>query len=173
MRRTMEAICLGLLAVIFWFTYSALHGTERLPDRVPTHFDVSGQPNAWGSADFLWFLPIVATGVYVLLTVLGSIRFRRYNLPVRVTEANLPFIQDQTILMMAWIKCEILSLFVYVQWSIVQSARNGAFRLSPLLIPVFLAVIFSTVGWHLVALVRGARMRAESDSGNQARDMRS
>ncbi len=173
MRRTMEAICLGLLVVIFWFTYAALRGPERLPDRIPTHFDVSGQPNAWGSPAFLWFLPIVATGVYLLLTVLGSIRFRRYNLPVRVTEANLPFIQDQTILMMAWIKCEILSLFVYLQWSIIQSARNGAFRLSPLLIPVFLVVIFSTVGWHLLALIRGAQMRAESDSGNQARDMRS
>lgn len=162
MRKTLEGICLGLLGILFWFTYSALNGPERLPDRIPTHFDISGQPNAWGSPGFLWFLPMVALGVFVLLTVLGSIRFRRYNLPVRVTEANLPFIQDQTILMVAWIKCELLCLFVYVQWSILQSARDGAFRLSPLLIPVFLVVVFSTVGWNLAALIRGARERAEA-----------
>lgn len=167
MRRAMEAICLGLLAVLFWFTYSALNGPERLPDRIPTHFNIAGQPNAWGSPGFLWFLPLIATGVYLLLTVLGSIRFRRYNLPVRVTEANLTFIQDQTMLMLAWIKSEMLCLFLYLQWSIVQSARDGAFRLSPLLIPVFLVVIFSTVGWHLVGLIRGARERAGSASSNQ------
>jgi hypothetical protein len=79
-----------------------------------------------------------------------------------VTEANLPFIQEQTILLVAWIKCEMLCLFLYLQWSIIQSARDSAFRLSPLLIPVFLAVIFSTVGWRLATMIRGAKGRAES-----------
>jgi len=173
MRRTLELISLGLLAVLFWFTYSALHGPERLPDRIPTHFDISGQPNAWGPPGFLWFLPVVAAGVYLLLTVLGSIRYRRYNLPVRVTEANLPFIQDQTILMVAWIKSEMLCLFLYLQWSMLQSARDGAFRLSPLLIPVFLVVVFSTVGWNIAVLIRGAKERAESrDTGNHMENIR-
>jgi uncharacterized membrane protein len=162
MRKTMEAVCLGMLAILYWMTYAALNGAERLPDRIPTHFDISGQPNAWGSLGFLWFLPAIAVGIYLLLTVLGSIRYRRYNLPIAVTEANLPFIQEQTILLVAWIKCEMLCLFAYLQWSIIQSARNGAFRLSPLLIPVFLAVIFSTVGWRLTAMIRGAKARTES-----------
>src|SRR5579863_833739 len=99
MRRTLELICLGLLAVLLWFTYSALNGAESLPDRIPTHFDISGQPNAWGSPQFLWLLPVVGTGLYLLMTALASIRFRRYNLPVRVTETNLPFIQEQTAVM--------------------------------------------------------------------------
>lgn len=173
MRKTMEAICLGMLAVLCWITYAALHGAERLPDRIPTHFDISGQPNAWGSPGFLWLLPMVGAGLYLLLTVLGSIRFRRYNLPVRVTEANLPFIQEQTSEMVAWIKCEMLCLFTYLQWSIIQSARSNEFRLSPLMIPVFLAVIFSTVGWRLTLMVRGARARAESsDSMKSTQDFR-
>ena len=162
MRKTLEVAGLAILAIVYWITYAALHGPEPLPDRIPTHFDISGQPNAWGSPGFLWFLPAVAAGLYVLLTVLGSIRFRRYNLPIAVTETNLPFIQEQTILMVAWIKCEMLCLFAYVQWSIIQSARDGTFRLSPLLIPVFLVVIFSTVGWRLTTMIRGAKARAES-----------
>ena len=162
MRKTLEVVGLGMLAVLYWMTYAALNGANRLPDRIPTHFDISGQPNAWGPPGFLWFLPAVGAGLYILLTVLGSIRFRRYNLPVAVTEANLPFIQEQTGLMVAWIKCEMLCMFVYLQWSIVQSARDGTFRLSPLLIPVFLALIFSTVGWRLTAMIRGAKARTES-----------
>jgi uncharacterized membrane protein len=162
MRKTVEAVCLGMLAVLYWMTYAALNGANRLPDRIPTHFDISGQPNAWGPPGFLWFLPAVAAGIYLLLTVLGSIRFRRYNLPVAVTEGNLSFLQEQTILMVAWIKCELLCLFAYLQWSIIQSARSGLFRLSPLLIPVFLVVVFSTVGWRLTTMIRGARARAKS-----------
>jgi uncharacterized membrane protein len=173
MRKTMEAVCLGMLAVLYWMTYSILNGANRLPDRIPTHFDISGQPNAWGSPSFLWFQPVVAAGIYLLLTVLGSIRFRRYNLPVAVTEANLPFLQEQTILMVAWIKCELLCLFAYLQWSIIQSARNGAFRLSPLLIPVFLIVVFSTAGWRLTTMIRGAKARAESaDSAGHMQNLR-
>ncbi len=173
MRKSMEAICLGMLAVLFWIAYSALHGAERLPDRIPTHFDISGQPNAWGTPGFLWFLPMVGTGLYVLLTALGSTRFRRYNLPVRVTEANLPFIQEQTSLMVAWIKCEMLCLFAYLQWSIIQAARSNEFRLSPLMIPVFLVVIFSTVGWCMTTMIRGAKELAEStDSMKSTQDFR-
>ena len=105
---------------------------------------------------------MVATGLYLLMTILGSIRFRRYNLPVQVTEANLPFLQEQTSVMVAWIKCELLCLFAYLQWSIIEAARSNEFRLSPLLIPVSLVVIFSTVGWCLITMIRGARVRAES-----------
>ncbi|MGA9585140.1 MAG: DUF1648 domain-containing protein [Terracidiphilus sp.] len=160
MRKTLEILALTILAILYWITYAALNGAERLPDRIPTHFDISGQPNAWGPPGFLWFLPAVAAGLYMLLTVLGSIRYRRYNLPIAVTEANLPSIQEQTIRMVAWIKCEMLCLFAYLQSSIIQSARDGTFRLSPLLIPVFLVVIFSTVGWRLTAIIRGAKARA-------------
>ena len=42
------------------------------------------------------------------------------------------------------------------------AARIGEFRFSPAIIPVFMVVIFATAGFYLVAIVRGARMRAES-----------
>jgi uncharacterized membrane protein len=162
MRKTMEVAGLGMLAALYWITYSALNGSDRLPDRIPTHFDISGQPNGWGSPGILWLLPAVATGVYLLMTILASIRFRRYNLPVRVTESNLPFIQEQTSTMVAWIKFEMICLFTYLQWSILQAARSAEFRMSPMLIPVFLVVIFFTVGWNLVAIIRGAKTREQS-----------
>lgn len=167
MRKTLEVVAFLALAILFWITYTALNGPEQLPLRIPTHFDISGQPNAWGSPQFLWLLPLVGTGLYLLMTVLGSIRFRRYNLPVRVTEANLPFIQDQTAIMVACIKTEVLVLFAWIQWNIIEGARAGQFHLSPLMIPAFLAVIFATIGWFLATIIRGARTRLESpDSAN-------
>ena len=162
MRKTLKVIGLGMLAVIYWITWTALNGPDRLPARIPTHFDISGNPNGWGSPNTLLLIPIVATGMYLLITVLASIPTTRVNLPVRVTAANLPFIQEQTRDMVSWIKVEMICLFTYVQISIIQAARNSDFRLSPLMIPVFLAAVFGTVGWYLVAIVRGARAREDS-----------
>jgi uncharacterized membrane protein len=167
MRKTIEALALMVLGALYWMTYSALYGAEPLPARIPTHFDISGQPNAWGSPAILWLLPVIGTGLYLLITALASIQFRSYNLPVRVTNANLPYIQQQTSVMVAWIKAELLSLFVYLQWAIIRSAHTGNFRLSPLIIPVFLVMIFSTVGWHLVVIVRGARARLRETVGER------
>jgi uncharacterized membrane protein len=167
MRKTMEVAGLMVLAFLYWITYAALNGQDRLPLRIPTHFDLSGQPNAWGSPQTLWLLPLLGTGLYLLMTVLAAIRFRRFNLPVRVTETNLPFIQTKTAEMVAWIKFEVLGMFAYIQWSIIQGARAGEFHLSVAIVPVFLALTFITVGWYLTAIVRGARARAESSDSFQ------
>jgi uncharacterized membrane protein len=160
MRKTLEVVGLGLLAILYWITYAALHGPERLPDRIPTHFDVSGQPNGWGSPQVLWLLPIIGTCLYLLMTALAAMRFRRVNLPVTVTENNLPFIQEQTGLMVTWIKVEVLCLFLYIQWAIIRGAQTGAFRLSPLMVPLFLVVVLATVGCSLAVIIRGAREHA-------------
>jgi len=53
MRKTMEVLGLILLGYLCWITYWALNGPNRLPDRIPTHFEISGLPNAWGSPRFL------------------------------------------------------------------------------------------------------------------------
>ena len=162
MRKTMEVAGLLVLGYLFWITYWALNGPDRLPDRVPTHFDISGQPNGWGSPQTLWILPVIGLGLFVLMTAIASIRFTSYNLPVRVTQANLPFIHEQTAVMVAWIKLEMLCLFVYIQRGIIGGVRAGEFHLSPAIIPVFLVAIFATVGWYLLVIIRGARARAES-----------
>ena len=62
--------------------------------------------------------------------------------------------------MVAWIKTEMLCLFVYIQSAIIQAVRVSEFRLSPAIVPVFMGVIFATVGVYLVAIVRGARLHA-------------
>jgi len=49
MRKLLEAVSVAGLVALYWFTWSALYGPNRLPDRVPTHFDAAGNPNAWGS----------------------------------------------------------------------------------------------------------------------------
>jgi uncharacterized membrane protein len=164
MRKTIEALALFLLGYLGWITCWALNGRDHLPERIPTHFDISGRPNAWGSPAILWILPVVGASLYLLFTALARIQPGTFKLPVRVNKVNLPFIQKKTSEMAAMIKTEIMCLFVYIQSGIIHGARIREFRLSPAVVPVFMVLIFATLGIYAVVIIRGARERAESVS---------
>jgi len=156
MRKLLEGVGLGALALLIWITYSALTGPTRLPDRIPTHFDAVGNANGWGSPAALLLLPIVAVGIYLLITVVSMFP-ASFNYPVRVTAENRERLQELTLDMVTWLKTELACLFAWIQWAILQSVRSGEGRLPSLLVPGFLVVIFATALWHIFALFRAAR----------------
>jgi uncharacterized membrane protein len=156
MRKLAEILALAALAALCWLTWSALAGPNRLPDKVPTHFDAAGNANAWGSPSGMILIPIIAAGLYVLLTIVA--RFpSAFHYPVRTTPVNLPRLQAITLGMVAWIKAEMLCLFAVLQGVFIQAARSGNGALFGKVMPVFLVVIFGTIGLHFVALFRAAR----------------
>jgi uncharacterized membrane protein len=156
MRKNLEAVSLGALVLLVWITFRAIYGPDRLPDRIPTHFDFAGQPNGWGSPAMLWLFPAVAVGIYLLITLVA--RFpETFNYPVQVTAENRPRLEALNLSLIAWLKAEILCLFAWIQWMIVVAARQGHNGLPPVLIPVCIVAIFATVGWHIVAMRRAAR----------------
>jgi uncharacterized membrane protein len=156
MRRILEFVGAGALISLFWITWSAVYGSERLPARIPIHFDLSGQPNGWGSPSALLVLPVVAMLLYLGMTLVAQFP-QAFNYPVRVTAQNRPRLQALSLRMIAWIKVEMVCLFAGIQWSIVQGVRQGSFRLSPALVPVSIAVIFGTIIAHIAAMFRAAR----------------
>jgi uncharacterized membrane protein len=161
MRKSIEFVGLGFLVALYYITWSALTGPQRLPDRIPTHFDISGTPNAWGPPSTLWLLPIVGTALYVLITLIAHFP-ATFNYPVRVTPLSLPRIQDETKNMVSWIKAEIACLFTWIQWTIIQSARGSELRMSAWMIPIFMTVVIGTVCWHLVTIIRIAKSGRDS-----------
>lgn len=163
MRKSIEGVGLIALAVLFWITYQALAGPERLPDRIPTHFEMAGNANGWGSPAVLLLLPVVAVGLYLTITVVSRFPMA-FHYPVRVMPVNLPRVQDLTLDMVTWLKAELACLFVALQWWMIHAARSGDGRLPALLVPGFLVLIFATVGWYLVAVIRTAS--ADGDSQN-------
>jgi uncharacterized membrane protein len=156
MRKTLEAVGVVLLALLAGITWDALHGSNPLPQRIPTHFNAMGEPNAWGSPSTLWLLPAVAAFVFLLISLV-SLFPASFNFPVRSTSVNRPRLVALTIRMMAWVKVELVCLFLYIQWSIIQSVRGGRAALSPVIVPIFLVAVFATIAAHAVAVFRAAR----------------
>jgi hypothetical protein len=163
MRKTLEAISLGALAFMAWITYRANYGPDPLPHRIPTHFGLDGQPDGWGSAAMLLLLPVLALALYLLITVVAQFP-SVFNYPVRVTAGNRARLEALALGMIAWLKTEVLCLFAWIQGSTIEAARRGYGGLSPMLLPVSLAVVFATIGWHFAAMRRAARPPSGSSS---------
>jgi uncharacterized membrane protein len=68
-----------LLIVVAAFTTSAIV-YPRLPDTIPTHWNMDGQPNDWSSRAFgAWLTPVLLLGMWGLLRVLPAIDPRGAN----------------------------------------------------------------------------------------------
>ncbi|MFY9854009.1 MAG: DUF1648 domain-containing protein [Terracidiphilus sp.] len=160
MRKTLEAITLIALTVLVWFTWQALNGPAPLPDRIPTHFDATGNPNGWGPASTLWLLPAVAIALYLGMTLMS--RFpASFNYPVKLTEENSARLKGLSLDMLAWVRLEIICLFAYIQWSTIEVANHGHGGLRPALLPISAVVIFGTVCWHIAAMLWAGRAGAK------------
>ena len=153
MRKILEAAGIVALLTLGWMTCSALYGPERLPERVPTHFDAAGNPNGWGSPAMMVVLPLIGSAIYLVLTI-AALLPGAFHYPVRAMAANLPRMQEVTRNLLAWIKVEMACLFAVLQGVFIQSARSREGHLFPKVLPIALVVIFGTVGWHLIAVIR-------------------
>lgn len=72
-----------------------------LPERFPTHWGISGAPDAWSSKSFgsVFFMPMMALGVYALLVLAPYLDPKRRSLKVTFHAYNL--IIDAVIAMQA------------------------------------------------------------------------
>ncbi len=161
MRKPPEAVALLAIAVLLWMTYAALYGPNRLPDRIPTHFDAAGNANGWGSPSLMILMPAIGIGVYLLLTVVS--RFpTAFHYSVPTTPELLPRLQALTQNMLTLLKAELACLFAVLQWAIIRSARTGEGHLFAYILPVMLVVILGSVAWYIVGIFRCAALRGES-----------
>lgn len=124
-----------------------------LPARIPTHFGLSGEPNAWGSRNSVLFGPILALAIYVGLTILQRYP-HLYNYPRRLTPENAERMYRLGRGLLAWLKTEIIWLFAWLTTATVQVATRHAPGLGTWPLWVALAVVYGTVTVFTVAMFR-------------------
>ena len=153
MRKLLDAISLVGLAVLGGVTWSALYGANPLPERVATHFDATGNANAWGSPGGLIILPGIAVALYLIMTLVAQFP-SAFNYPVRVTAENRERLQALALDMISWIKLELICLFGWIQWIVIAAMRVGHGTFSRAVGPWTLVVVLGTVGCYILAMVR-------------------
>lgn len=138
---------LAALGILLMFAMLAQYWPS-LPERIPSHFGVSGQPDAWSGKSTLLILPVIAAVLYAGLTVLSRYP-HLYNYAWPITEANAAAQYRLARQMIIVLKTEIVWIFAYVDWQTIQTALGRARGLGQAFLPIFLVMIFGSLGFYL------------------------
>ncbi|WP_339206773.1 DUF1648 domain-containing protein [Paenibacillus sp. FSL K6-3182] len=120
-----------------------------LPQTIAIHFNGRGEADGWGSKAALVILPIISFLLFAGLALLRKIP-HEFNYMTTITEQNAPYQYKTSILLLSWIKLEIVALFAYVQWAAIQVASGGASKLGIWLLPVILVILIGTIVFYVM-----------------------
>jgi len=121
---------------------------NKLPDRIPTHFELNGEPNGFGGKGMLVVLVIVMVAMTGLM-YLSEMFPKMWNLPVKITDANREFVyrtvkyfmEVETIIMITLLAGPIIAIVfskTYPGWIIF--IQLGVFTVAFVATMVFIAV---------------------------------
>lgn len=123
-----------------------------LPEKVPAHFDGSGNVDRYGNKIELIILPIIALVIWIGMTVLEKYphTFNYLNL----TKDNVEAQYKNGRLMINVLKNEVVLLFSYLTYQTIQISKGLAEGIDSFFMPVFLVVIFGSVFFFFVRMFR-------------------
>jgi len=119
-----------------------------LPEVVPIHFGLMGQPDGFAPKPALAMLPFIALFLYVNLTF--AEKSNRFNMPWKITDRNREVLFSMARNLMFTLKLELSALIAYLQIAVVETALKHMDGLGPWFVPVFLGSIFITIGLFFV-----------------------
>jgi uncharacterized membrane protein len=151
-KKILEAVSLVILGAMAWMTWSALHGSDPLPESVATHFDSAGNANAWGSPGGIVLLPLFGVLIYGVFSAAPIFR-SAFSYPVKVTEDNRERLEALALQLISFLKVEALAVFLWIEHSVLQAMRQGSCDFHAGLMPIILGVVLGTVGIHIAAMI--------------------
>ncbi len=108
---------------------------DGLPERIPTHFGLTGAPDGWGSRGSVFLLAVVASILQIMLTAApffpNSINVLGERTPAKINAA---------IAMLRIVKLETMTMMVFLVDGMTRAFHVGMVPL------VFLVLILGTVG---------------------------
>ncbi|MFN7921198.1 MAG: DUF1648 domain-containing protein [Bryobacteraceae bacterium] len=130
-------------AAMIFIAVQLISAWPTLPDRVPTHFGLNGEPNQWSSRNGVLIVPIAALLLWVSMTALTFVP-HIHNFPTAVTPENAPRLYAMSAGMLTLIKTEVLCMMAYALWSTVEVAMRRAQEMNSALFLAFIGVILLT-----------------------------
>jgi len=140
----LEALtALGIITILA----KTVWGWLTLPAIIPTHYGLSGAPNAYGGKASLLILPILAICLSVLLTFVSRYP-HRYNYPWPITAENAPRQYYLARLLLRWIALEEVWVLCGLQWLLIQAAQSHSTGPILLVAPVMVLALIVTIILH-------------------------
>jgi hypothetical protein len=134
---------LGLLLMLILLAW----GWLTLKSSIPIHYSPRGEPDSYGGKEALLLFPVLSLLLYSTISVFS--RFpHHWNYPWLITQENASRHYRLARTMLYRIKLQLCWLFTYIEWMIIQSAREQHLRF------IFLVGIFSILLLMLATVMR-------------------
>lgn len=118
------------------------HYYTELPDIIPTHYNLKGEVDGYGSKTMLWFLPILGLALYIgLYTLIKKIKPWNHNYPLKVTETNAEQLYAMSTSMLYWINVSVALLFFVISITIILKATSNGKNSFNWLLPTLIAIV--------------------------------
>jgi len=117
---------------------------QNLPEQIPQHYNIAGEPDAWAEKGMLLFMPGMSLFLYLLVSVLGCFP-KTWNIPVAVTEENRDRLLLLTRNLLAFTKTMCVAIFFYITCCTVTAQA-----LSVWFLPVSMGLLFGGIIWYAV-----------------------
>lgn len=124
-----------------------------LPDRVPLHFGMDGQPDRWGSSWELMLVPVIALGLYALLTFVARIP-HHYNYPFAITAQNAESQYSLARRLIFALRAVLVWVFLVLFLRTYQVAIGAAPGLGALSLLLSVGLIGACIVWYFIAASR-------------------
>ncbi len=132
---------------------------SSLPDTVAVHFNGAGKADGYGSKLFLWFLPALATIMYVGLFILNRYP-HLHNYMVNITDDNAlkQYRFSTRILRLVNFLCSLM--FAYLSYKIILGTKSGSSELGT---GFLITVIGVSVLLPIIILVYQQKLKSNSN----------
>jgi uncharacterized membrane protein len=148
--RTIEAAAILMLLAMWGIV---LFSFSKLPDVVPTHFDATGKPDAFGDKTSLLLLPVLSTILFAGMTIINNYP-HIFNYPVKITPENA--LRQYTIAtrLVRTLKGVIMILFFIILYFTIRTALQESGGLGFWFLPLFLIMVYVPVLYYFVLSFR-------------------
>lgn len=121
------------LISIFWMINSLAY--KHLPDEIPTHYNGLGEVDAYGHKITIFLLPIIATILFIVLTITAK-KPHTFNYSVEINSENIETQYKNAMRFMQTLNLFVLLIFIFIDYQTIQIAFNKSDSLGIWFFPI-------------------------------------
>lgn len=138
----------GWLSIIAVWVLTSLH-YNNLPDIIPTHYNALGQADGMGTKATILILPIIATILFIGLTILNMFP-HIFNYPTNISNDNALKQYTNATRMIRYLKLTFVVIFGLIVFKTIQNANGQTDGLGLWFLPMTLGLIFIPLTYLIV-----------------------
>ncbi|RRJ91162.1 DUF1648 domain-containing protein [Paenimyroides tangerinum] len=130
--KTLEIVNYFLI-IVFWIITSLAY--KHLPEEIPTHYNGLGEVDAYGDKITIFFLPLIASILFVTLTITANKPYW-FNYSETITAENVETQYKNAMRFMQSLNLFVLLIFIFIDYKTIQIALNKSGSLGVWFLPL-------------------------------------